>query len=52
MPAPSSTFRPPAFARTAAELQQHVERLGAGTVAAILRVDLVGDLDRTSARSW
>jgi hypothetical protein len=32
MPASSSTSRPPAFARTAAELQQHVERLGAGTV--------------------
>jgi hypothetical protein len=40
MPAPSSTFRPPAFARPAAELQQHVERLGAGTVAVVLGLRL------------
>ena len=40
-PVPSDpTFRPPAFVRTAAELQQHVERLGAGTVAAVLGLRL------------
>jgi hypothetical protein len=39
--APSaSTSRPPAFARTAAELQQHVERLGADKVADILGLRL------------
>ncbi len=40
-PVPSDPVpRPPAFARTAAELQQHVERLGAGTVAAVLGLRL------------
>ena len=35
-----STARPPAFAHTAAELQQHVDRLGAERVATILGLTL------------
>ena len=40
-PTPTSApaTRKPAFQRTAAELAQHVERLGAGRVAEVLRVD-------------
>jgi hypothetical protein len=35
-----STGRPPAFAHTAAELQQHVDRLGGERVATILGLTL------------
>ena len=38
----ASTSRPPAFARTAAELRDHIDRLGAERVAAILRLSLEG----------